>query len=128
MKVLLDTHAFLWWIGNDPRLSQPARESIASSSNEVFFSVASAWEMSVKARLGKLKLQADFEQFLKEHLANSGFTVLPISFSHVLGLDRLPLLHRDPFDRMLISQSQCESMPLITADAQIRQYDAQVLW
>ena len=128
MKLLLDTHVFLWWIGDDKRLSQPARDAIMSSGNAVFLSVASAWELAVKIRLGKLKLKDDLERFLPDQLQRNAIVALPIGLSHAIRLHRLPLHHRDPFDRMLIVQASVENMTLVTADPFVRMYDVPTLW
>ncbi len=128
MKLLLDTHAFLWWIGNDDRLSDTARHEIADSSNEVLFSVASAWEMAIKTRSGKLSIDTELAGFLKSHLYTNAFSVLPISLDHSLQLVQLPLLHRDPFDRMLIAQAQVEEARLISRDPEIATYAVDICW
>ena len=128
MKLLLDTHVFLWWIGDDGRLSQPARNAIASSSNAVFLSIASAWELAVKIRLGKLNLEDDLERFLPNQLQRNAVTALPVSLSHAMRLHHLPLHHRDPFDRMLVVQAQIEGLTLVTADPFVRLYDVPTLW
>lgn len=128
MRLLLDTHVFLWWIGDDPRLSLPAREAITAADNVVFLSVASAWEISVKARLGKLTLPCDVESFLPDQIQRNAISILPIGLAHALLVSRLPIHHRDPFDRMLVAQAQAEKLTLVTADAAIRQYDVKLCW
>ena len=130
MNVLIDTHVFLWWIEDDPRLSLRAREVIADGNNAVFFSAASGWEIAIKARLGKLRLSDDepLDRFIFEQLQVNAFQTLPIQLSHVLHVYALPPLHRDPFDRLLVAQSQLERMPLVTGDTQIARYAAEVIW
>jgi len=128
MRLLLDTHVFLWWIGDDPRLSLPAREAITKAENEIFFSVASAWEISVKTRLGKLTLPSDVESFLPDQIHRNAISILPIGLAHALRVSRLPIHHRDPFDRMLVAQAQAEKLTLVTADASIRLYDVKLCW
>ena len=128
MRLLLDTHVFLWWIGDDPRLSLRARKAIAVAENEIFLSVASAWEIAVKTRLGKLTLPADVESFLPDHIQRNAINILPIGLTHALRLSHLPLHHRDPFDRMLVAQSQVENLTLVTADVLLRRYDVKVCW
>lgn len=128
MKLLLDTHVFLWWIGDSGKLSQSTREVLADSGNEVFLSTVSAWEMAIKARLGKLSISQDLEQFLPSQLQRNAIQVLPIGLSHAVHVHRMPLHHRDPFDRMLIAQAQLESMTLLTADPWIRRYDVATHW
>lgn len=128
MKFLLDTHSFLWWVGNDHRLSSAARDGIASSENEVYFSVVSAWEMAIKIKLGRLSLERGLERFLKTHLSRNAFSILPVGLNHAIQLDTLPLHHRDPFDRMLIAQAQSEKMRFITNDLYVNRYDVAVFW
>ena len=121
MRALLDTHAFLWWISDNRRLSERAREIIADGRNELLFSVASGWEISIKSGLGRLDVPEDLEQF-------NAFQVLPIHLSHALRTRVLPDLHRDPFDRILVSQAILEEIPLLSADPQISQYPVEVVW
>lgn len=127
MNVLLDTHAFLWWIDDDPQLSQRAREIISDGGNAVFLGAASGWEIAIKARLGKLTLPDEPERFIPEQLMANAFRSPAIQLSHAL-LYTLPSHHRDPFDRILVAQSQLEGMPILTTDPQITQYPVQVLW
>jgi PIN domain nuclease of toxin-antitoxin system len=128
MKVLLDTHAFLWWITDDPQLSIAARNIISNGENQIFLSAASGLEIAIKARLGKLKVPANVEQFIFEQMAANNFEVLPIKLSHAVHVYALPDHHRDPFDRLLISQAQLEDLSLITADAQIANYEVKTIW
>lgn len=118
MRILLDTQVYLWWLQDDADLPDTARDKIIAAS-EVFVSSASIWEASAKARLGKL--EADVGQLLAE-ITNSGFRELPISASHAAMVARLPDIHRDPFDRMLVAQAICEPLRLLTADAILCQY------
>ena len=128
MNVLLDTHAFLWWVTNDPRLSTTASEVIAEGDNLIYLSTATAWEIAIKARLGRLRLPADPDTFIRRQLELNSFQVLPIELSHALHVFTLPDHHRDPFDRILIAQTQVESLILVTADVLMRRYDVQTLW
>ena len=128
MRLLLDTHTFLWWIDNDPHLSTQARALISDSNNELYFSAASGWEIAIKARIGKLAMPDNLEQFIIEQLVLNQFTVLPIQLTHALHVYTLPLLHRDPFDRLLVAQSQVEDLLLLTNDALIQQYTTQTTW
>ena len=128
MRLLLDTHTFLWWIDNDPHLSTQARALISDSNNELYFSAASGWESAIKARIGKLAMPDNLEQFIIEQLVLNQFTVLPIQLTHALHVYTLPLLHRDPFDRLLVAQSQVEDLLLLTNDALIQQYTTQTTW
>lgn len=128
MRLLLDTHTFLWWISDDPQLSATAREIISEGGNELFFSAASGWEIAIKAQIGKLKLPSNLEQFIGKQLLQNAINTLPVQLSHTLHVYTLPPLHRDPFDRLLISQSQLEQLPILTADVQFQQYRVQVMW
>lgn len=123
MKLLLDTHAVLWWRSDDRRLGRPARRAIAAA-DQVLVSSASAWEVAIKAALGKLRLPGPFE----EGVERSGFTQLPISFAHAAAVATLPNHHGDPFDRMLIAQAIVEGCTLVTGDAQFEPYGLPVLW
>ena len=128
MNLLLDTHAFLWWITDGSRLSPRAREAIADGGNVLFFSAASGWEIAIKARLGKLRVPEDLRRFLTEQLSRNAIQVLPIHLSHALHVYTLPDHHRDPFDRLLISQSLLENLPVLSADPQLAQYAIEVIW
>src|SRR5579862_5223530 len=116
MRALLDTHTFLWWVLDDPQLSPLCRQVIADGSNMIYFSAASDWEIAIKYQSGKLPLPDLPEPYVTSRVASNGFQVLPIGLSHALHVYGLPLLHRDPFDRILIAQSELENMPLLTAD------------
>jgi len=128
MKVLLDTHTFLWWIADSPRLSARAREVIRDSNNELLFSAASGWEIAIKAQLGRLQLPDNLEQFIVEQLSLNTILVLPIQLRHALHVYTLPQHHRDPFDRMLVAQSQVENLPILTTDPHIAQYEVKTIW
>lgn len=128
MKALLDTHAFLWWIADDPRLSHTARALIGDGESALFLSAASGWEIVIKMRLGRLEVRGDPENFVFEQLALNDIAVLPISMNHALRTAALPDHHRDPFDRMLVAQSQIEQLPIVTADPLIARYAVEVIW
>lgn len=128
MKGLLDTHAFLWWINDDPRLSANAREIIADSSLELLLSSASAWEIVIKSKLGRMKLPPRPDQFILEQMALNSIESLPINIVHALHVYHLPDHHRDPFDRLIIAQAQIEKIPIITSDGQIAKYRVEILW
>lgn len=128
MRLLLDTHAFLWWITDDPRLSEKGREIMGDGKNQLFLSAASGWEIAIKAKLGKLKVSDNLEHFIPEQVALNAIENLPIVLSHVLHVYTLPDYHRDPFDRLLISQAQLEGLSILTVDSQISQYPVKVLW
>ena len=128
MRILLDTHAFLWWITGDQRLSQRSIECISDGSNELFFSVASGWEIAIKAGLGRIDIPDPLERFVSEHLFRNHMDVLAIQLSHALHVITLPQFHRDPFDRMLISQAQIERLPILSSDKLLAAYDVEVIW
>ncbi len=134
MIALLDTHVFLWWITDDPRLSTRVRDVLQDSDNELYFSAASAWEIAIKAQLGRLQLIKEsqpaqsLEQFMVEQLSLNALVILPIQLRHALHVYTLAQHHRDPFDRILVAQSQVEDMPILTADAQIVRYKVNVIW
>ncbi|MGK5091008.1 type II toxin-antitoxin system VapC family toxin [Deltaproteobacteria bacterium TL4] len=127
MKVLLDTHAFLWFVNDDSRLSISAK-NVMESDNELCLSMASLWEMGIKVSLGKLKLGDPFEAFIEEQLSHNKIQLLSIEKSHVIQLAQLPFHHRDPFDRMIIAQSIVTSLPVVTVDQHFHSYDVEVLW
>jgi PIN domain nuclease of toxin-antitoxin system len=128
MKVLLDTHAFIWWSTNDPQLSQTARDTIADPSNTILFSVVNAWEIIIKQGTGKLTLPEPATTYIPSRIAANQFVTMPVNLSHILQVASLPDLHRDPFDRLLIAQSQTEQIPIITIDRYVVQYPIDVIW
>lgn len=123
MKLLLDTHALLWATSDSNALSAEAREHIASEENIVFVSLVSLWELRIKESLQKIKLPSLFYK----NLQPAGFELLPLLLSHIEALGRLPLYHRDPFDRMLVAQARCEQLTLVTRDEEIKKYDVNLL-
>jgi len=128
MRLLLDTHVFLWWVEGRDDVSRKATRAIADAENECFVSVASCWEMAIKLSLGKLRLDAPLQEFVPEQMAANRFRLLPIDFRHVIGVAGLPFHHRDPFDRLLIAQAVCESMTIISADRTIKRYGVRRIW
>lgn len=128
MRVLLDTHTFLWWIDDSPQLSDRARATIAEGSNDLFLSAASGWEIAIKAQLGKIRVQGELDAFMAAQLHQNNISVLSIQLAHALHVASLPLLHRDPFDRLLVAQGRLEDMPILTADPLMQQYDIVTLW
>jgi PIN domain nuclease of toxin-antitoxin system len=128
MKALLDTNAFLWWLGKKDRLTAQAYEIIQDLENEIFLSVACVWEIMIKTRSGKLILPDSPELYIPSRIAHYGFQLLPIEMKHVLQLRVLAEHHRDPFDRILVAQSQVEQLPIITSDPIIPKYSVQVIW
>lgn len=124
VNLLLDTHAFLWAIDNNPRLSQKARDAIIDGNNIVFVSAATAWEIAIKKSIGKLKIpNGDYLEELKVHR----FTPLDITTEHALMVESLPPYHKDPFDRMLIAQAQVEKLTLVTGDSKIKAYTVPII-
>jgi len=128
MRLLLDTHIFLWWTDNNPALSLRAQHAISDESSDCFLSIVSCWELAIKASLGKLNLSQSVEKFIVEQVAANGFELLPVDFRHVAAVESLPFHHRDPFDRLLITQARAEDLVMVTADIQISNYDVSVLW
>ena len=124
MRLLLDTHSFLWWMDSSPALSLAARTAISDPTNEILISIASIWELTIRVSSGKLNFPADPETIIR----GEGFTVLAISFAHLRQNGSLPFLHKDPFDRMLVAQAMVEAAPLVTADRQLSRYGVPILW
>jgi PIN domain nuclease of toxin-antitoxin system len=119
MRLLLDTHVLLWWMFDHPRLTPDLKALVADDSNNVLVSSVSAFEITTKQALGKLEVPDD----LDVQIEASGFTDLPLTIRHGLAAGRLPLHHRDPFDRLLVAQAQCDDLTLVTADGKLRAYD-----
>lgn len=128
MRALLDTHTFLWWNLDDPALSDAVREIISDGRNEIFLSAASTWEIAIKAAKGRLTLPDTPDQYVADRLSLHRISALPIEISHTLRVFDLPQIHADPFDRLLIAQSQMERLPILTADAEIIRYQVDVIW
>ncbi len=128
MRLLLDTHTFLWWLIADSRLSRSAHELIADQHNEVYVSAASGWEIATKYRLGKLSSVAEVVNELAACIVSEGFKKLSISVEDANRAGLLPNIHRDPFDRMLVAQAKCYDLQLVTNDAAIRAFDIETTW
>ncbi len=127
MRLLLDTHTVLWWVNADPGLSPRARTAITQAS-EILVSAASAWEMAIKASLGRLPAALDLLSDFEGALAKDGFRALPISAQHGLRAGFLPGPHKDPFDRMLIAQAQAENLAIVSSDSVFDAYGVRRLW
>ncbi|HEY9417830.1 MAG TPA: type II toxin-antitoxin system VapC family toxin [Pseudonocardia sp.] len=123
MKLLLDTHALLWWLFRIPRLGGKTRARVGSPDNEVFVSAVSGYEITVKQSVGKLEAPSDLE----DQISVNGFRSLPLTLHHATVAGELPLHTRDPFDRMLVAQARCEGLTLVTADRAVRVYDVPIL-
>jgi PIN domain nuclease of toxin-antitoxin system len=125
MKLLLDTHILLWAAGQPDRLPQEAREMIAEPENELFFSAANLWEILIKRGLGRDDFKAD-ARILRRALLDNGYSELPIASEHVVAIDGLPQIHKDPFDRILVAQATVEGITLLTADETLAKYPGPV--
>jgi len=125
MKLLVDTHLLLWAAGQPDRLSAAALKLIDDPGNELLFSAASVWEVAIKRGLGRSDFQAD-PRLLRRGLLDNGYSELPILSDHVVALDSLPSIHKDPFDRMLVAQATVEGIALLTADPVVAQYPGPV--
>ena len=128
MKALLDTHAFLWYVLDDPALSAPARSAIDEPSAAVFISPASFWEVAIKISIGKYALTVPYEIFWQRSIEGNGFAILPIEVRHAAALTTLPFHHKDPFDRLLAAQAMVEDIPLISNDAALDAYPIRRIW
>jgi len=127
MKLLLDTQVWLWTLVSPERLSRPIRGLLTDNGNELYLSVASCWEIAIKYQLGKLSLPEEPTTFIAPRLVRDGIRDLPVLLEHAVGVGRLPPIHRDPFDRLLVSQAKAEKMPLVSADAELARYDVEVI-
>ena len=125
MKLLLDTHILLWAAGQPDRLPPSAQDLIAASENELFFSAANLWEILIKRGLGRDDFKAD-ARVLRRALLDNGYSELPIGSEHVVAIDSLPMIHKDPFDRILVAQATVEGITLLTADRIVGQYPGPV--
>lgn len=128
MRVLLDTHAFLWWVLEDRRLSPVARDLIADPDTDVLVSPVSAWEIAIKAGDGRLDLPEPVRTYVPSRMAANNFFELPVTVSHAIRVADLPVIHRDPFDRLLIVQAQAEAIAIVTSDPAITRYDVETIW
>jgi PIN domain nuclease of toxin-antitoxin system len=128
VRLLLDTQCWLWWFSEPERLNEEAIEQIADEANELWFSVASVWEIGIKVAIGKLPIPERIDDYISSCMIQLGAKSLEIKASHALQAAVLPLHHRDPFDRMLIAQAQIEGMTLVSADSMFDRYQVSVLW
>jgi PIN domain nuclease of toxin-antitoxin system len=128
MRLLLDTHAFLWFVLKDAKLSAAARALILDPNNEVLLSPASCWEIAIKVSIGKYTLPEPFGVFMPREISNNQFDLLEIEVAHTAVVAALPFHHRDPFDRLLVAQALAEKIPLISADPVFDAYGLTRLW
>jgi PIN domain nuclease of toxin-antitoxin system len=122
VSLLLDTHVVLWWLADDPTLPDDIKDRL-DHEPDVFVSAVTVWEVAIKQSIGKLPEPAN----LPDAIRASGFRELPIAFAHAAAAGRLPMIHRDPFDRVLVAQASCEKLTLVTRDPRCQQYDVPVL-
>ena len=128
MRLLLDTHAFLWFVLGDLRLSEAARAEIERPDNQKFLSIVSVWEMAIKSSMDKMVFHHPLPILISEQLERNGIDLLPIDLTHALAVENLPFHHKDPFDRLLIAQSLVESLPIISIDAVMDAYGVDRFW
>ncbi len=124
----MDTHALLWFVFDDPRLSDKAAALIEQPDVEKNFSIASVWEIVIKEQLGKLCLGMPVDEFVHEYIEKRDLNVIDITLPHLITYSALPLAHRDPFDRLLVSQAQTIKIPIVTADKQLSRYSVELVW
>jgi len=128
MNYLLDTHAFIWWISGASQWPASVTEWMSQASGSIWISVASLWEMSIKIRLGKLKMPDPFDRYVLRQIQMNRLEILPVHAPHVFETMKLPMHHRDPFDRLLIAQARIEKLTLISQDEALRAYDVPMIW
>lgn len=128
MRLLLDTHAFLWFVLGDPLLCDYAKSLILDTDNEKLVSPASYWEIAIKTSIGKLSLNAPYEVFIRRGIEANGFVILPITIKQTAAVSTMPFHHRDPFDRLLVAQALVEDIPLVSADPTLDAYGIKRLW
>ncbi|MEZ6125542.1 MAG: type II toxin-antitoxin system VapC family toxin [Planctomycetaceae bacterium] len=127
-RILIDTHAFLWFTLNDSRLSRSATDCMADPANELLFSPASYWEIAIKISIGRYSLPEDFARFMQDQIAENDLTILPVTVEHAAAVVKLPFHHRDPFDRLLAAQATVEGVELLSADEVFDHYIANRRW
>jgi PIN domain nuclease of toxin-antitoxin system len=128
LKLLVHTHAMLWFANDSKELSAKARKAFANNENEVFFSMASIWELSIKISLKKLSMPISLEEFIKIAVVANNVKILDIKAQHLFKLSTLPYFHRDPFDRLLVAQSMQEDLKVISKDIHLRKYNISCIW
>ena len=128
MKLLLDTHAFIWFVFNAPELPTPTRELLEDAATELHFSHASIWEMSIKVSIGKLSFTEAVIDLVNRQVKQDDIELLPIKIAHLALIETMPLHHKDPFDRLLITQAQAENLPVVSIDTAFDRYGVSRLW
>ena len=128
MRLLLDTHIFLWWVYDDPKLTQLSRSLIENTENIKYISAVTAWELAIKSGQGKLKLNQSAGDFYNKYVEQNGFEVMHLSLCHLFAVENLPLHHKDPFDRLLIAQAQIEKLTIVSANTALDAYDIERVW
>lgn len=128
MNILLDSHAFLWFVADDLKLSIDARTAIEDSTNRKWISIASLWEITIKVSIGKLNLADPVSEFLSREILCNKFSTLNVTMDHLAKLSVLPFNHRDPFDRLIVSQALQESFPVVSTDASLDAYGIDRIW
>ncbi len=128
MKLLLDTHAFIWLDSTPEKLSPIALAACEDPSNQIYLSVVSAWEIQIKTQLGRLTLAVPLMEMVAVQQADNGLQILPIELHHINALDSSPQAHNDPFDRLLIAQTKTEDAALVSADSQFKHYPVKIIW
>ena len=128
MKLLLDTHTFIWWDSEPAKISPTVLTLCQDGANTILLSVASVWEMQIKLQLGKLKLKLPLEKVIKSQQQVNNIEILPVNLKHVLALESLPAHHKDPFDRLLIAQANAEDAVLVSRDSVFTRYPVNVVW
>lgn len=127
MRLLVDTHAFLWFVAGDRQLRRSARRAIEASNGQWWLSAASVWELAIKSSLGRLTLPAPMDEYLAEKV-QQGLQILSVDWSHAAAVERLPFLHHDPFDRLIVAQAQSEQMAVVTKDRVFAKSGVRVVW
>jgi PIN domain nuclease of toxin-antitoxin system len=128
MKVLVDTHTFIWALLHDRRLTAKAKQVLRSDQHELVFSLVSLWEIAIKIKTGKLNAIGSSVVYIRDQMDAYGMELLPIRYEHILNLEQLPHHHSDPFDRLLIAQAFTESLPILTGDKVFTQYGVKIVW
>ncbi len=127
MNILLDTHALIWFLNGDEKLSLKSREAIENQENLKFVSIATIWEIAIKISLGRFSFKKGFKEFL-DLIENNGFGIVPITFEHALTVSTLQFIHRDPFDRLIVAQAMTDNMTIISKDEEIKKYEVKIMW